>query len=147
MSYKQAERTETGYFHFVDLPGYGYAKVSKAQRNVWRTFIEGYFHRSLFLRGTVLLVDIRHEPQALDLQMAEWLQGLGQCALVVATKADKLSKNQAQKSLVKIREAYNSFAVDDIVPCSSQTGAGFPQVVDWIERKIAPCSNKSILHK
>ncbi|MDH4229173.1 MAG: ribosome biogenesis GTP-binding protein YihA/YsxC [Nitrospirota bacterium] len=90
-------------FHLVDLPGYGFARVPQTEKRKWTQRLEEYFTSRPGLRLVVILVDIRHPPSALDHNMVEWVSHLGIPFQVVATKADKLSRNQAQRALGLIR--------------------------------------------
>lgn len=92
-------------FRFVDLPGYGYAKVSKSEQAGWRKLCERYLKGRENLRGVVMIVDIRHTPGALDAEMREWLAHADVPVLVVASKADKLSRAQIAKHLEEAAEA------------------------------------------
>ena len=94
-------------FYFVDLPGYGFAKVSKAEREKWRKMIERYFHTRENLKNVVLLVDSRHKPTELDIIMKEWLETLGIPFVVVGTKMDKLNQSEKAKAKKIIRETLN----------------------------------------
>ncbi len=91
-------------FYLVDLPGYGYAKVSKKEKASWGTIIETYLQGRRELKRVVLLVDCRHKPTADDLLMYDWIKHYGYETIVVATKSDKLSRNELRKSEKVIRE-------------------------------------------
>jgi len=109
-------------FHFVDLPGYGYAKVSKTEREAWVRLIESYLRVREQLKLVVALSDIRHEPTALDLDMFQWLHAIGRPFLVVLTKHDKISAAQAQERFEQVGalvEAYPNCI--GVIPYSSQT--------------------------
>ena len=108
-------------FYFADLPGYGYAKVSKIMRADWGKMAEEYLAERDELRLCVQLVDARHEPSKLDRQLNEWLIHYEKPHIVVATKSDKLSRNELQKSLKVIRQ---TFDVSATLAYSSQTAAG-----------------------
>ena len=110
-----------GDFYFVDLPGYGYAKVSKTMRSDWGKMAEEYLSQREELALCIQLVDSRHEPTKLDIQLNDWLDHHDKPRLIVATKADKLSNNELQKSLVQARKVLPNA---DILPYSSQTGRG-----------------------
>lgn len=113
-----------GFFRLVDLPGYGYAKVSAGERESWRKMVEGYLKTRENLRGVVLLVDSRHPPTAQDAQMYDWLKQQGVPAAVVATKADKLSRSKLLQSLKVIRSTLPLAEGDQLVPFSAETGQG-----------------------
>ena len=108
-------------FYFVDLPGYGFAKVSKAMRANWGKMAEDYLGNRQELALCVHLVDSRHEPTALDIQLNEWLTFNEKNQLIVATKADKLSNNELAKQLRVIEKA---LPASRLLPYSSQTGRG-----------------------
>lgn len=97
-------------FRLVDLPGYGYAKVSKAEKAKWDKLINEYLHDRENLKEVFLLVDIRHDPTALDVQMYDWIIESGFTGFVIATKYDKISKNKLSKHIKAIKEKLN---IDD----------------------------------
>ena len=113
-----------GEARFADLPGYGYAKVSKSEQLRWSELIEGYFAQERDLRLVVLLVDMRHPPQKLDLQMADFLIDRGLPFLVLLTKSDKLNRTERSERLAKIRTELPCGEELTILPFSSQTGEG-----------------------
>jgi len=119
-------------FYFVDLPGYGYARVSKAMRSDWGKLAEEYLSGSQRLRLCVQLIDARHPPTDLDLQLNEWLLFHEKPHLIVATKADKLSANELRKSLAA---AKNKLSDSKIMGYSSQTGRGRDDL--WSEIKAS----------
>jgi GTP-binding protein len=110
-------------FHLVDLPGYGYARVSKAARHEWRPLIEGYLRTSTQLRGVVQLVDARHEPSPDDHRMMDFLASLGVPTIVVATKVDKLSPRERDPALA-VLGAHLGIEEDQLIPFSARTGEG-----------------------
>lgn len=97
--------------NFVDLPGYGYAKVSKTEKEKWGKMIETYLSSREQLKEVILLVDVRHEPNANDIQMYEWIKSYGYTGFVIATKSDKISKTQRIKQINIIKKVLN---IDDI---------------------------------
>ncbi len=97
--------------NFVDLPGYGYAKVSKTEKEKWGKMIETYLSSREQLKEVILLVDVRHEPNVNDIQMYEWIKSCGYTGFVIATKADKISKAQRVKQMNIIKKILN---IDDI---------------------------------
>ncbi|HET7522367.1 MAG TPA: ribosome biogenesis GTP-binding protein YihA/YsxC [Bacillales bacterium] len=109
---------------FVDVPGYGYAKVSKAERQKWGTMIETYLTERAQLKAVVLIVDVRHPPTKDDVLMYNWLKHFEIPVLVVATKADKIKKSQYQKHLRVVRETLQMTRDDEAVLFSSETGEG-----------------------
>ncbi|WP_141431873.1 ribosome biogenesis GTP-binding protein YihA/YsxC [Bacillus sp. 03113] len=114
--------------HFVDVPGYGYAKVSKKEREAWGKMIETYLTSREQLRAVVLLTDVRHPPTADDLMMYEFLKHYGLRCIIIATKADKIPKSKWQKHLKTTRETLNLDPEDHLILFSSETGLGRDQV-------------------
>lgn len=108
-------------FYFVDLPGYGYAKVSKSMRSDWGVMAEEYLSQREQLVLCVQLIDSRHDPTRLDLQLNEWLNFNGKPHIAVATKSDKLSSNQLAKQLKAIRLALK---FSEVIAYSAETGKG-----------------------
>ena len=108
----------------VDLPGYGYAAVSKGMKEQWGKFIEEYLYTREELRLVVQLTDIRHEPTALDVQMYSWLKSSGVSYLLVATKADKISRGQWAKHLAVIRKKIVLPSDEKVITFSSVSGEG-----------------------
>jgi len=119
-------------FQLVDLPGYGYAKVSAGERESWRKMVETYLKTRENLRGVVLLVDSRHPPTAQDVQMYDWLKHQDVPAVVVATKADKLSRSRLLQSLKVIRATLPLTEGEPVVPFSAQTGLGREELLGII---------------
>lgn len=107
-------------FRFVDLPGYGYAQASKGERKKWGQIIEEYLNERKNLKEVVLIVDIRHEPTDADLMMYDWIRSFGYKGIVIATKADKISKGKWQKHVKVIREKLGVEDSDLIIPYSSE---------------------------
>ena len=120
-------------FYFVDLPGYGFAKTSLANRRAWGVLIEKYLAQRRQLVLCILIVDARHEPSPLDLQMKSWLQHSGLPYLVVSTKIDKLSANEQRASWQRAKKV---LAVDRIIPYSALTRHGAAQVWNEIQASI-----------
>ena len=112
------------HFYFVDLPGYGYAQVSKRQQAAWGKLIEGYLQKRPPLCLVIQLVDIRHKPTQQDRQMWEYLQWTAIPRLLVATKADKVARGQWQKHLGIIRKELDLEASHPVYPFSAQDGTG-----------------------
>jgi GTP-binding protein len=110
--------------HFVDVPGYGYAKVSKTERAAWGKMIETYFTTREQLRAVVLIVDLRHPPTEDDIMMYDFLKHYEIPCVVIATKADKIPKGKWQKHLKVTRESLELDENDHIVVFSSETGEG-----------------------
>jgi len=109
---------------FVDLPGYGYAKISKSESEKWGKMIESYLLGRSELRGVVFLIDIRHEPSENDRMMLEWLRHYGFAMVVAATKCDKLSANQAARSLSLLKKTLLTDKNDRLIPFSAKTKTG-----------------------
>ena len=121
-------------FRIVDLPGYGYAKVSKTTSREWGPMMEDYLQNRQNLLKVVQLVDIRHEPSAQDIQMYDYLRHYGLDGLIVATKADKVSRNQMSKCLKTIRQALDLSDEDVIVPVSALKRQGHDRLLLEIEK-------------
>lgn len=118
-------------FYFVDLPGYGYARVSKEMRRAWGEFITNYLAKRASLVLSIHIVDSRHEPTQLDAQLHEWLGAFSKPFLTVATKSDKLSHNELGKSLARAaRTLYGDEArgADKIIAFSAETRRGRDQI-------------------
>ena len=125
-----------GDFRIVDLPGYGYARVSKSVTENWGDMMEQYYSARHGLIKTVQLVDIRHEPSKQDIQMYEYLKHYGLDGLVVATKADKISRNQMNKNISVIRKALGMKPEDKVIACSALKRTGQDELLDEIERLL-----------
>jgi GTP-binding protein len=120
-------------FHFADLPGYGYAKVSKAMRLDWGKMAEEYLALRPQLVLSIQLIDSRHAPTELDMQLQEWLVFHEKPRLVIATKSDKLSKNELHKNLQVIRK---SMPLSKVIAYSSSKGHGRDEIWHEIEEKL-----------
>ena len=123
--------TQINYFlvdsraYLVDLPGYGYAKVSRAEKERWGRLMESYFQQgSDFITAGVLIVDIRHKPTADDVTMHTWFRETGCPEIIVANKLDKLKKSQVEPALALIRETLELDEEDVLVPFSAEKGTG-----------------------
>ncbi|MEN3043555.1 MAG: ribosome biogenesis GTP-binding protein YihA/YsxC [Fervidobacterium sp.] len=124
-------------FYFVDLPGYGYARTSKADREAWRKIIERYFNeRSWNMKSLFTLIDSRHEIMELDEQLLEWLQIVGLKPVVVLTKVDKLAFSEKTKQIEYFRKILPQYGVDVIIPCSSNTKEGLDKIWNVIVEKL-----------
>ncbi|MCT8389492.1 YihA family ribosome biogenesis GTP-binding protein [Leuconostoc holzapfelii] len=124
--------------YFVDVPGYGYAKVSKKQREAFGHMIEEYITSRKQLRGVISLVDARHDPSADDIAMYEWLHYYNIPILVVATKSDKISKSKFNKFEANIKRTLGFDAAESSFQFfSSETKYGKDQVWAWIEAHMA----------
>jgi len=122
-------------WYFVDLPGYGYAKVSKADKSRWAKFIDEYLAKREQLAGVIQLVDLRHPPSDDDLAMAEWLRHSGLPQLVVATKADKISRSRWPAHQDIIKKQLGLAAKTEMILFSAETGAGLPELMSWVEER------------
>lgn len=125
-------------FFFVDLPGYGFAKVSKEIKAKWGQMIEGYLKNRSYLKAVIQLVDIRHEPTGEDASMYNWLKHFNLPVIIVATKADKVSRGQRPKHLKVIKEKLGLQPEDKIVTFSSQTKEGKEELWQYIQEYINP---------
>lgn len=123
-------------FVLVDLPGYGYARVSKDRKAEWKPMIEGYLRHSPNLRGIVQLLDVRHDPTKDDIQMLDFLSEVGVPTMIVMTKTDKLSKAQAQARIKEI-SASLGLEEDQVIPFSSETGVGRDELAEAVVSLIA----------
>ena len=123
-------------FHLVDLPGYGFAKVSKDIKAKWSEFIEEYLNDRPNLVGIIQLIDLRHPPTEDDVMMYEWLKHLGVPFILVATKADKIAKGQylRHKKIIREKLMINN---EDIQLFSSENKIGREEVLKWIEEHLA----------
>ncbi|MDO4321811.1 MAG: ribosome biogenesis GTP-binding protein YihA/YsxC [Lachnospiraceae bacterium] len=119
--------------YLVDLPGYGYAKVSQSEKEKWGKLIERYLHGSKQLRAVFLLVDIRHEPGANDKTMYEWICHNGYEPIIIATKLDKIKRSQIQKQLRLIREGLQVRPGTQLIPFSAETKQGRDEIWEVIE--------------
>lgn len=123
-------------YMFVDLPGYGYAKVSKTEREKWGKLIEGYLQNREHLQKIILLIDIRHEVGANDKMMYDWISHYHNEVIVVATKMDKIKRSQVQKHLAVIRKGLELRPQDKLIPFSSETKQGKEELWQIIEEKV-----------
>jgi GTP-binding protein len=117
----------------VDLPGYGYARVTPAEKEKWGKMIENYLHTSHNLKAVFLLIDIRHDPSANDRQMYEWILHNGYEPIIIATKLDKLKRSQVQKNLKAIREGLQLKKGTTVIPYSAETKQGRDEIWELIE--------------
>ncbi len=114
--------------YLVDLPGYGYAKVSVKEKEKWGQMIENYLHSSQQLRAVFLLIDIRHEPSVNDKQMYDWVVYQGYDPIIIATKLDKIKRSQVQKHLKMIREGLQVKPKTPILPYSALSKQGREEI-------------------
>ncbi len=119
--------------YFVDLPGYGYAKISKSEQEKWASMIESYLKKRKELKYIIMLIDIRHEPSKNDIMMYEWLKHYGFKIIIVATKKDKINKSQVSKHLSIIRKTLSLEEEQILLSFSSETKQGKQELWDIID--------------
>ena len=122
-----------GKVYFVDLPGYGYAKVSQNEKQKWGKMIEDYLHKSKEIRCVFLLVDIRHEPGNNDKIMYKWILDHGYEPVIIATKLDKIKRSQVQKQIKLVRQGLQVVPGTKIIPFSAQTKQGREEIWELID--------------
>jgi GTP-binding protein len=134
--------TQINYFlvdsraYLVDLPGYGYAKVSRAEKERWGRLMDSYFQdEGEILTAGVLIVDIRHKPTADDVTMHDWFRQTGCPEIIVANKLDKLKKSQVEPALALIRETLELTEADALVPFSAEKGEGKDVLIRLLTEK------------
>lgn len=121
--------------YLVDLPGYGYAKVSEQEKVKWGQLIERYLHGSKQLQAVFLLIDIRHDPSANDKMMYDWIVAQGYYPIIIATKLDKIKRSQIDKQIKAIKTGLNLVPGTKIIPFSSVTKQGRDDIWDLVERE------------
>ena len=131
--------------YFVDLPGYGYAKVSMEIREKWGKMIERYLRKSDVLAAIFLLIDIRHEPSANDRQMYDWIVSNGYRPVIIATKLDKIKRSQLQKQISIIKKSLGCPSETKVFPFSAQTKQGRDEIWEYIE-SLLPDEKEEIDH-
>lgn len=124
--------------YLVDLPGYGYARVSEREKEQWGKLIERYLHTSKQLKAVFLLIDIRHEPSANDRMMYEWILAQGYQPIIIATKLDKLKRSQVQKHVKIIKEGLGLVPGTTVIPFSAETKQGREEIWELIETNYLP---------
>ncbi|MBM6686844.1 YihA family ribosome biogenesis GTP-binding protein [Faecalicatena contorta] len=122
--------------YLVDLPGYGYAKVSQQEKEKWGKMIESYLHGSKQLRAVFLLIDIRHEPSANDKMMYDWVVSQGYNPIIIATKLDKLKRSQVDKHVKMLRQGLKLVPGTRIIPFSSVTKQGRDEIWELVETEF-----------
>lgn len=125
-----------GFFYFVDVPGYGYAKVSKSEREKWGGMMEEYFQTRDTLKTVLLITDIRHEPSKDDVQMYHFLKHFELPVIIVGTKLDKIPKNKKSQHIKRTKEAFQMEAEDYLLPFSSETGEGKEEAWGLLKKYI-----------
>ena len=128
--------------YLVDLPGYGYARVSEREKEQWGKLIERYLHTSKQLKAVFLLIDIRHEPSANDRQMYEWIVAQGYEPIIIATKLDKLKRSQVQKHVKMIKEGLRLLPGTVVIPFSAETKQGREEIWELIETNYLQCEGE-----
>lgn len=128
--------------YLVDLPGYGYARVSQSEKEKWGKMIERYLHTSRNLKAVFLLIDIRHAPSANDCQMYEWILHNGFRPIIIATKLDKLKRSQVQMNLKILREGLRLEKDVTVIPFSAETKQGREEIWELIDRFADPDSGE-----
>ena len=123
-------------FYLVDLPGYGYAKVSKSERDRWGRLMEDYFARPDLLTLGIMIVDARHKPTTDDCTMARWFKETGCPLVIVANKLDKLKKSEIEPNLQIIRNTLELGETDQLIPFSAEKGTGREELLRAIFRGI-----------
>lgn len=121
---------------FVDVPGYGYAKVSKTEREAWGKMIERYITARSVLRAVVLIIDLRHPPTNDDIMMYDFLKYYNIPAIIIATKADKIKKGKWDQHKKVVRDTLEMDKNDPLIVFSSETGLGFEQAWKEIEKRM-----------
>ena len=122
--------------YLVDLPGYGYAKVSEQEKIKWGQLIERYLHSSAQLKAVFLLIDIMHAPSENDRIMYQWIVEQGFHPIIIATKLDKIKRSQVQKQMKVLREGLKLIPGTMIIPFSSQTKQGRDEIWDMVENQF-----------
>ena len=122
--------------YLVDLPGYGYAKVSEAEKVKWGQLIERYLHNSEQLKAVFLLIDIRHEPSANDRMMYDWIVEMGYNPIIIATKLDKIKRSQIQKQIKLIKTTLDLVPGTVVIPFSATTKQGRDEIWELVEKNF-----------
>ena len=124
-----------GALYLVDLPGYGYARVSEKEKEQWGRMIERYLHSSSQLKAVFLLIDIRHDPSANDRLMYKWIVDQGYQPVIIATKLDKIKRSQVQKHVKMLKEGLALVPGTTVIPFSSVTKQGRDEIWELIENE------------
>lgn len=122
--------------YLVDLPGYGYAKVSEKEKEAWGKMIERYLHKSTMLKAVFLLIDIRHDPSKNDKMMYDWILHQGYEPVIIATKLDKMKKSQVAKQLKAIRTGLGLVSGTTVIPFSAKTKQGRDEIWEYAESRL-----------
>lgn len=126
---------EKGKFMLVDLPGYGYAKVSKSEREKWKFMISDYFAARLQLHSVFVLVDIRHKGDVRDMEMIRLLRHYGKNCCVVATKSDKIAQSKQAKRLKELRQELD-LQQEELIAVSALKKQGIDKILNWLENQL-----------
>ncbi len=122
--------------YLVDLPGYGYAKVSEQEKIKWGQLIERYLHGSKQLKAVFLLIDIRHDPSANDRMMYHWIVEMGFNPIIIATKLDKIKRSQVQKQIKAVKQGLDLVPGTVVIPFSSETKQGRDEIWELVETEF-----------
>lgn len=122
--------------YLVDLPGYGYAKVSEQEKIKWGKLIERYLHESKQLKVVFLLIDIRHEPSSNDKMMYEWIVAQGYRPVIIATKLDKIKRSQKDKQIKLVKQGLNVLPGTRLIPFSAETKQGRDEIWELVESEF-----------
>ena len=123
-------------FYLVDLPGYGFARVSQDERERWARMINRYLDSSKALKAVFMLVDIRHDPGANDKMMYEWIKGRGYTPVIIATKADKIKRSQLARQTAAVRSGLGMQTSEICIPFSSESKQGRDEVWEYIDSLV-----------
>lgn len=121
--------------YLVDLPGYGYAKVSEKEKQEWGRLIERYLHGSKQLKAVFLLIDIRHDPSANDKMMYDWIVSQGYEPIIIATKLDKIKRSQTAKQLKALKNGLELRSGTTVIPFSAVTKQGRDEIWELVEKE------------
>jgi GTP-binding protein len=123
-------------FHLIDLPGYGFAKVSQNERDRWAGLMESFFAENETFDAGVLIVDARHKPTADDVRMAEYFKNAGHEFVVLANKLDKLKKSEIEPAMALIRQTLSLNGETELIPFSAEKGDGRERLLSWLLRLL-----------
>lgn len=132
--------------YLVDLPGYGYAKVSEAVKAKWGKMIEKYLRSSKQLKQVFLLIDIRHDPSANDKMMYDWIVENGFRPIIVATKLDKIKRSQIQKQVKAVRNGLGLKKEDVLIPFSSETKQGLEELWKYVDSYVLDEESEEVVY-
>lgn len=122
--------------YLVDLPGYGYAKVSQQEKIKWGQLIERYLHGSKQLKAVFLLIDIRHDPSSNDRMMYQWIVEMGFNPIIIATKLDKIKRSQVQKQIKAVKQGLDLVPGTIVIPFSAETKQGRDEIWELVETEF-----------